>query len=70
MLEIRHKYVSAGDLLFGSIVVWGSECATYAHQSSSRCHKRQRGTQLVESLLQWTSWLNLFFNGPRSAEDS
>ncbi len=46
--------MSAGDLLFGSIVVWGSERAAYTHQSSSRCHKRHRGTQLVESLLQWT----------------
>ncbi|CAK9855170.1 unnamed protein product [Sphagnum jensenii] len=54
MLEIRHKYVPDNDLLFGSIVVWGSEHAAYRHQSSSRCHKRHMGTQLVESLLQWT----------------
>jgi len=52
--EIRHKFVSTGDLLFGSIVVWGSERAAYTHQSSSRCHKRHKDTQLVESLLQWT----------------
>jgi hypothetical protein len=32
MPEIRHiKYVFAGDLLFGSIIIWGNECLAYTH---------------------------------------
>ncbi len=50
--------MSAGDLLFGSIVVWGSECPATR-------------IELVADVIRGTgapSWLNLFFNGPRSAE--
>ncbi len=55
MPEIRHiKYVSASDLLFGNIVVWGNERLVYTHRASNRCHKRHMGIQLVESFLQWT----------------
>ncbi len=52
MPEIRHiKYVSAGDLLFGEVNILHT------------CIK------LVVNVITCTwapSWLNLFFNGPRS----
>ncbi len=43
--------MSAGDLMFGSIAIWGSERPAYMHRTSSRFHKKHIKYVAVSDLL-------------------